>query len=154
MVAKKSLCCLHLIAFVASCWELLREYELSKMKSLLGLTIVLLVWPLLNNISAIRRFQILPRKKGLWAKINFSTMSPKNKSVQPKSQFWVQSQTFLELKLVEIDWMMRSTNQMDAFLQGLTLIWIKIWLFLRRGCMMFQSLLAVNKRERSLQIWN
>ena len=83
MVIEKS-CCLLLLAFVASCCELLREYELSRMKRLLGLTIVLLVWPLLNNISAIRWFQILPRKKGLWAKINFSTMSPKNKSVQPK----------------------------------------------------------------------
>ena len=83
MVIEKSYCLL-LLAFVASCCELLGEYELSRMKRLLGLTIVLLVWPLLNNISAIRWFQILPRKKGLWAKINFSTMSPKNKSVQPK----------------------------------------------------------------------
>lgn len=113
MVAKKSLCCLHLIAFVASCWELLREYELSKMKSLLGLTIVLLVWPLLNNISAIRRFQILPRKKGLWAKINFSTMSPKNKSVQPKKSV-LGSKPNLPWTKIGRNWLDDALNQSDG----------------------------------------
>ena len=114
MVIEKS-CCLLLLAFVASCCELLGEYELSRMKRLLGLTIVLLVWPLLNNISAIRWFQILPRKKGFMSKNKlFDNVTKEQISSAKKVSFGFKIKPSLNFQLVDTDWLMLLTNQMTT----------------------------------------
>ena len=113
MVIEKS-CFLLLLAFVASCYELLGEYELSRMKRLLGLTIVLLVWPLLNNISAIRWFQILPRKKGFMSKNKlFDNVTKEQISSAKKVSFGFKIKP-LNCEWVDTDWSMLPTNQMTT----------------------------------------
>ena len=107
--------CLLLLAFVASCCELLGEYELSRMKRLLGLTIVLLVWPLLNNISAIRWFQILPRKKGFMSKNKlFDNVTKEQISSAKKVSFGFKIKPSLNCELVDTDWFVLLTNQMTT----------------------------------------